>query len=366
MPTTIRPTGSAGSRVAVFRALALGDFLCAVPALRAIRAGLPEARISLIALGRSRELVHRFRHVVDELVEFPGWPGIPETDFRAPALPPFLARVHARPYDLAINLHGSGLHSNAFVALLGARRMASFTVAEGWPAPGPDVLPYPAHLHEIHRNLALVRHLGLPVDGDHLEFPLSSRDHDGLRRLLGPEALEPGSYAVLHPGASTPARRWPLERFIPVARALEREGLRIVVTGSRGERALTRTLADRVGGRAIDLGGRTDLGALGSVVAGARLVVANDTGVSHIAVAVRTPSVVVFTGSDPARWAPLDGTRHVAVGAGVPDACPAAAAGVCQHDHPRLHPVAAPTIVEVDDVVAAAARLLHERDARVA
>lgn len=332
-----------------------------------MRAGFPEARISLIALGRTRELVHRFRHVVDELVEFPGWPGIPEAEFRASALPGFLARVQARPYDLAINLHGSGQHSNAFVALIGARRMAAFTLGDGWPAAGEDILPYPSHLHEIQRNLALVRHLGLPVDGEHLEFPLSPRDHEGLRRLLGRDGLERGSYAVVHPGASTPARRWPIERFAATARALRDEGLRIVVTGDRGERALTERLSKDLGRRTLDLGGATDLGALGSLVSGARLLLSNDTGVSHLAAALRTPSVVVFTASDPERWAPLDTTRHVAIGTGMPDPCTHPVTEPClRGDRARPHPLPEARPVEVDEVLTAARRLLHASDARVA
>jgi ADP-heptose:LPS heptosyltransferase len=64
---------------------------------------------------------------------------------------------------------------------------------------------------------------------------------------------------------------------------------------------------------AIDLAGRTDLDALAALLAGARLVLVNDTGVSHLAAAVETPSVVAFMVTDPARWAPLDGDLHRAL-----------------------------------------------------
>ncbi len=356
-PPTERP------RIAVFRALALGDFLCAVPALRAIRAGNPDARISLIGLGRSRELVHRFRHVVDELVEFPGYPGIPEAEFRPETLPPFLARVHARPFDLAINLHGDGTTSNSFVALLGARRAAGFIPSRGWQPAGDGFIPYPAHLHEIHRNLALAGHLGYPVDGDQLEFPVAPRDAESLRRTLGNETLDGNGYVVIHPGASTPARRWPVEDFATVADTIAGMGYRVVLTGSRGERAITENLGHRMHRPPLDLAGRTDLGGLAALIQGARLLVANDTGVAHIAVGVGTPSVVIFSGSDPARWAPLDARLHVALGAGVPDAF----AGPVAPSDPNLRSVPnAPSVPTRADVVAAAVRLLQEGDARAA
>jgi ADP-heptose:LPS heptosyltransferase len=119
----------------------------------------------------------------------------------------------------------------------------------------------------------------------------------------------------IHPGAGQPARRWPAEQFAAVADALAGRGFRVVLTGTADEAGLTQAVAAKSARRPIDMAGRTSLGALGVLLSRARLVVCNDTGVSHLAAALRVPSVVIFTrtflsGPTPGRWAPLDRELH--------------------------------------------------------
>ena len=302
-------------RVAVLRALTgLGDLLCLVPALRALRAGLPDARLTLVGLPEAAPVVERFPHYVDELVVLPGWPGLPEHEADLAKLVPFLASMQERSFDLALQLHGSGVVSNPLAALLGARHTAGFNLA-GQFCPDPRrFLPYLDHEPEVRRALRLVEHLGLPASDESLEFPLGPDDELALSAVEETAGLAPGSYACVHPGANVAPRRWPTERFAAVADGLARRGLAIVLTGTAGEASLTAAVARAMDTPAIDLAGRTPLGALAALVSKSRLLVANDTGVSHLAGALRTPSVVVFSASDPQRWAPLDQDRHRVIG----------------------------------------------------
>ncbi len=296
-------------RVAVLRALQLGDLLCAVPALRALRRGLPAAEITLVALGWAREFSERFEAYLDGFLELPGYPALPERAPDVGALPAFFAEAQAREFDLVVQLHGSGEVTNPLALLLGGRRTAGFYRPGGF-CPDPELfLAYPESGPEPRRLLRLIEFLGLPTAGEELEFPLGARDREALAAIPDANRLSPYSYVCIHPGARLASRRWSPEGFATVADGLARRGLRVVLTGTESERRLTARVAAAMRAPALDLAGKTSLGALGALLAGARLLVSGDTGVSHLAAALRVPSVVVFTSSEPARWAPLDRER---------------------------------------------------------
>lgn len=301
---------SAPRRVAVLRALQLGDLLCAVPALRALRAALPEAEIVLVGLPWARAFVERFGDYLNGFIEFPGFPGLPERPPRIDRIPGFLAEMQAEGFDLAIQLHGSGPFINPLTVLFGARACAGFYLPGDY-CPDPErFLPWPEDGLEIHRLLRLLEFLGAPTKGDELEFPLREEDFRALDAIDEANDLTPGGFACIHPGASVPERRWFAERFSEVARALAGRGLRVVLTGTAAEAGLTRAVADALPFPCLDLAGRTDLGALGALLSRARMLICNDTGVSHVAAALRAPSVVISTGDNPGRWAPIDRRLH--------------------------------------------------------
>ncbi len=297
-------------RVVVLRALpGLGDLLCAVPALRALRAAHPAARVEVVGLPAAGLLAERFGDLVDAVVPFPGFPGIPEAPLDPARTVAFLAAEQREPADLALQLHGSGTTSNPFVALLGAGRAAGFRVPGAWAPDGGAFLDWVEEEHEVRRPLRLLAQLGVASTGEEIGFPVHAEDEEAAAALVGAEP-----YAVVHVGASVPQRRWAAERFAAVAASLAERGLRPAFTGGAGERERVAGIRAAVAAPTLDLTGRTSLGAFAGVLRGARLTVTNDTGASHLAAAVGAPSVVLFLASDPRRWAPLDATRHTVVG----------------------------------------------------
>ena len=289
-------------KVVLVRASRIGDFLCATPAFRALRAALPEAEITITTLPLLQELVERSPYL-DRFVAFPGFPGIAEQFFDARCAAQFFQQMQQERFDLAIQMQGSGVYSNPFTLMLGARLTAGF-VRQGDPAGRLDAaLPMPQEEHEICQLLALTTFLGAAPQGEETEFPLCPQDHTAAEELLmGAQRPLIG----LHPAAREATRRWAIERFAAVGTALwHRHGGTIVILGDCQERSTGERLARQIDGPCLNLAGKTSLVQLGAVIARLSVLVTNDTGPAHIAYALRTPTVTIFGSANPKRYAPL-------------------------------------------------------------
>ncbi|NHZ94908.1 glycosyltransferase family 9 protein [Massilia sp. CCM 8734] len=295
--------------VVIFRALQLGDMLCAVPALRALRAAMPRARISLVGLSWADQFANRFRRYIDEFIAFPGHEAFPEQAARLDQLDDFYAGMRARRFDLALQMHGNGQYSNAVVRAFGARAMAGFGAVAG----GEDecLIRFPETGAEPLRLLELTTGLGAPACGQQLEFPITEADERELEASGVTRALASGSYVCIHPGARSADKCWPAARFAAVADQLAiGPGLTTVLTGSPAEAPLTAAVGRLMRRAPVDAAGPLSIGAMAALMSRARLLICNDTGVSHIAAGLGLRSVVIFSKADIRRWAPLNQQLH--------------------------------------------------------
>lgn len=215
-PHFLERLSTAPRKVAILRTSRIGDFLCAVPALRALRARLPGAEISMIMLPLLSDLARRLPYL-DRVWNFPGFPGLADHLFEAHTAVHFLQQMQRENFDLAVQMQGTGVYSNTFTLLLGARWTAGFIRPGDPPGLLDAALPYPHHLHEVHCVLALTDFLGAPATGEELEFPLNELVR---RRALSFLSHWPRPWIGLHPAARDPVRCWPLQRYSALAEQL--------------------------------------------------------------------------------------------------------------------------------------------------
>jgi ADP-heptose:LPS heptosyltransferase len=302
----------AGSGEVTRRCLAVrldnaGDVLLAGPAIRAVAAGCDQ--VTVLAGPRGADAARLLPGAGDVLVWLAPWVGLDPPPVAAGEVAALVRRLAAGAFTDAViftSFHQSPLPTALVLRLAGIGRIAA--ISEDYPGSLLDVRHrLDGDVPEAVRALSLARAAGFdlpPGDGGRLavRHPLPE-----VAALTGD-----GPYVVLHPGATAPARCWPAAHWAQAAARLAARQRRVLVTGGGAERELTATVAaagesrgGAPGGLVTDLGGRTGLAELAAVLAGADAVMVANTGVAHLAAAVRTPVVSLFAPVVPAaRWAP--------------------------------------------------------------
>jgi ADP-heptose:LPS heptosyltransferase len=279
---------NARPRVVVSRSLGLGDLCTAVPALRGLRRAFPHHELVLAAPAWQEPLAK-----------------LAGVDRVAPTveLGPLADELDASA--VVVNLHGRGPQSTERLLERRPHRLIAFRhPAIAATSAGPE---WSTDEHDAARWCRLVRHAGIEARPDELHLAVPD-----VQPPVAPGAV------IVHPGAAAAGRRWPADRFAIVVGELRRAGHRVVLTGSAVEADLcarVATLAPDLPScpPVISLAGSTDLAQVCALVASARLLVANDTGVAHLASAYRTPSIVLFGPTSPEQWGPPSDGPHRAI-----------------------------------------------------
>lgn len=341
-------------RVLVARLDSVGDVLLAGPAIRAIKAGRngQQTHVTLLCGHTGAAAAALLPGVDQTLIWDSPWIVDPAPAVTQEHINTLQTQVDEAEIDEAVILtsfHQSPLPLALILRLAGVWRITAASVDYAGSLldirlkPGED---FPEDQPEAERALSIAASAGfqLPADDD---GRLAVHNLPDVAHLTG---SEPGErpYVVIHPGAAVPARTWPALHHKAAVELLIAAGYRVVVTGGPNEKCLTSTVAGPDG---VDLGGRTDLAGLGGILKGAAVVVTGNTGPAHLAAAVGTPVVCLFSPVVPAiRWAPykvpleLLGNQHALCSGSRARSCPVPG-------HPCL------TNVTPEEVVAAVVRL---------
>lgn len=291
-----------------------GDFLLTTPAIRALRARFPDAHLSLVVRAYLYP-VARGNPDVDEVLVFheSGW------RWRPRDIGSFVGLMRD-PVDLAVvfNTVSHSFSSDLISWLSGA------PVVMGPATPTFDHLDHnpfytinvpvdPGLRHQIQRNLDVVRHVGADTDDLSYGYAMSEEERTGGREVIEGIAVGPsgrrGPVVAVHFGTGDARKRYPVGQLARVCEELsDRLSARILVIPAPGEEELLRALGEAAS-TSLHSAPPMSLREVAGVIHAADLLVCNDTGVLHLAAAVKTPTLSFHATSDPAWWKP-PGARH--------------------------------------------------------
>ncbi len=265
-----------------------GDVVMATPGFRALRAAHPRAEIVLHA-----------RAELAPLVAGAPWfdAVVPLTSYHrgATALLREGFALRHRGFDLGVCLPDSFSAALLF-RCAGVREIVGYRTQARWALLDVAVEPPAGMIARERHVLGLVAAIGCPPCGTHLELFVTAREEEDARAVLERHQIAADQpLAALAPGASYGSSKlWPAESFAKVGDLLADAGVRVVVLGSPGEAPLARRVAAAMRAPAAVLAGELDLGAMKAVMRRASVLVCNDAGARHVAVALGVPSVVIF------------------------------------------------------------------------
>jgi lipopolysaccharide heptosyltransferase I len=309
-------------RILFIRLSAVGDVINTLPALEALRRGLPDAFIGYVVEDRAHDLisnhpsvnrVHLYRrkrwarylhqpiHWWEMGTEFSG----------------FLSEIRREGYTIALDFQGN-LKGAMHGLLCGARRRVGFSRGhckennyffnnEHVTPPGGS-----EKINRVEKFLSLVGHLGVPIASAGYRLPETKDGRARVDAFLSQSRLK--DYAVIHPGTSDfgAMKRWMPERFGELAERIGRSTpLKPVISWGPGERPLAEEIVAASKGAAVLAMETRNILDLAELIRSARLYVGCDSGPLHLSSAVATPSVALFGPKDPRTYGPYNPHHRV-------------------------------------------------------
>ncbi|HEY6291293.1 MAG TPA: glycosyltransferase family 9 protein [Terriglobia bacterium] len=341
--------------VCLYRIGNLGDILCALPAMYAVRLAYPDAKLTLLSSPGSRglpgalELLSAAPWLDDLWVYYSQDIRTLRQQFR------LVKRLRQRKFDVWVELPNGlagvrVLLRNMLVARLsGARWGGGWRVSTiRWGARAQSerrVFP-----NEVDRLLQTTAQFGIRAEQPQFPLPLTEHQASAVDALLRLPAPPESPLVALAPGAKRSTNHWPIERYAEVGRTLSDQGFFVVLLGGAGDKGSCARIASRIGRRVLNLAGRVSVLESCEVLRRCAFVVCNDSGVQHMAAAVSTPCVSIFSARDmPGKWHPY-GAQHIVLERRV--ACHTCYMDECPRDNLCVKLVQVPDVLRAAELLA--------------
>jgi lipopolysaccharide heptosyltransferase II len=308
----------------------IGDMVLSTPAFEAIKIKWPKARLTLMASKANAPIVKNNPYV-DEVIIYDRFATLPEK-IR------ILKGLRARHFDLAIDPHDDYEMKTAWMAWMSG---AGHRI--GYAAYGREVLfniSIPAttvNQHFVDTALALIKHIGVTFDNRHPSINLGEEERLWAKQWVIEKGLRNRMLVAVHPGAFYETQRWPTEYFADLIRLIrEQTKAEVIIFGGPADAAVIEDILSRLY-HPVVVSIQSDIRSFLALLSSCRILVCNNSGPLHCAVAINVHSISFMGPTDNERWRPIGDNHHVLRKDNLP--CIGCNLGTCKiktHDCMRL------------------------------
>ncbi len=300
--------------ILVVRTDRIGDVVLTSPAFKELRGAFPYAKITALVVPSTKELVEGNPNIDQVLVDDR------KNDHKGIlGFWRLVSILREKRFDCAIIFH-TKRRANALCFLAGIPYRAGYRNNK-WGFLLTDPAADRRHegiKHESQYCLDVVRHLGVTVGSGELFLPLQKGSEEWAEHWLKEQKilLLSDKLIAIHPGASGPEKQWVKSGFAQVIQHLtDKYSAKVVLIGAPEIQPVAREIQMLAQRPVWDLTGKTTIGQLTSLLKRCKFLVSNDSGPVHVADAVGTPVISIFTRNQPGinsvRWRPLSGRGRV-------------------------------------------------------
>jgi predicted lipopolysaccharide heptosyltransferase III len=286
-------------RILIVRLRSIGDTVLTTPSLFALKRFLPHVSVDILVEDWVAPVLEGFPHV-DKVITIER----KSTSSRARVA----RELRAKNYDVVYNLHG-GTTATLLTRATGARHRVGYQTYQyarlhNHLSPSSSSLWGRDKTHSVEQQLALLGWTGVPVsDRPSTELAITTEASNRITTRLTSAGLNETSFAVIHPAAAFATKQWSAEKFGLVAEDLRNRGLPVIAITTPNEKSIIDEMNKHTAAPVqafVDL----SLPEITALLSRTRVFIGNDSGIAHIAAAVKTPSVVIFGSSNTAHWRP--------------------------------------------------------------
>ncbi len=300
-------------RILIYRIGNLGDTICTIPAMVAIKRRFPDAWIGLLtnkAPGNNPDPkdILEGNDFLDEIIAYD-----PERIRNPRYLKTLLAEIRKLSPEILVYFALSKstrrrlLRDWLFFRIAGCERLVGFNMPKPVKTILKDGIRMPVFPQEVDRLMGLVAPLGIDPGKVEFRLPLNDEDRKSIDRIWRKYGLDNKNPIVaISPGGKFPVKWWPVDRYSRVAFILkEKYKAEIILVGGPSEREAGKEIVESGGGPVLNFIGQTSYMQTAEVLRRCDLLVSNDCGPAHLAAAVGTPVVGIYSSRDyPGAWHP--------------------------------------------------------------
>lgn len=295
-------------KILLLRCDGIGDLICSIPAIQALCAAYPEARLDLMVGPWNRDIAGMIDGPSSVVPHAPWGYRVLRSERGSANLGEdwrIGRAMRSAGYDLAVDLRGDLLSLLPLAFWNIPRRVGRIARGGGFAVTRAVEGSDDRNAHEVDRTNRVAAAVGAPATGRQPRLSVSGEAIALANAILAEHALDPAHTVLLCPFAQWAWKQWPEEHYRRLVPWLRERGYRVAATGSAADAGAAEALSREVGGHLVNLAGKADLKGLAGLFFLCRAFIAVDSGPAHVAAATGAPGIVLFGSSDPARFGPI-------------------------------------------------------------